>query len=75
MNEAMNNEGRMKATDVLRDRASMLMRRANGLKQLADQLDLIAESAASKDGGEDGPHVGVGSQAEEALWEMACSIR
>jgi hypothetical protein len=71
MNEILS-EGpmRMKATDVLRDRAKALRHKADGLQQLADTLDLI-----ERNGGESSPHISVGSPAEEALWDIACGIR
>lgn len=68
---------RMKATDVLRQRANEMRRKANGLTQLANTLDEIERMslASAKDGCEGSiPYVGVGSGAEEALWEMAVKL-
>jgi hypothetical protein len=68
-------EGRMKATDVLREKAKRLQAKAAGLLQLANTLDEISRNAIGPDGEDGGPHVGVGSPAEVALWEMACDLK
>jgi hypothetical protein len=71
--EAFSGAQRMKATDVMRDRAKRLRQQAAKWNALADQLDEITKYAnsQSKDGEDAGPHIGVGSAPEELLWELA----
>lgn len=77
--EPMNESGpcRESAVESLRKLAEEAMgysdqyrRQANGFKALADQLDAIAAHAATFEG-DTAPHIGVGSDAEHALWSLA----
>jgi hypothetical protein len=64
--EVKSNCGRCSAIDALKDKAYQLIRRGNNLIALAKELEKI-----SKEGmGQDFPYIGVGSVAEEALWEL-----
>ena len=64
---------RMNAVAAIRNRAERLRRYAARWDALANSLEEIERHAASQsvDGGEGGPHIGVGSPAEELLWELA----
>ena len=64
---------RQSARDTLRDAAKRLRHRADGLDSIADALERCVPVAT--DGREGHPHIGVGSSAEIALWELAISIR
>lgn len=69
---------RQKATDAMRSRAELLERESERFgkeaaewRQLADILDTIEKEARREDGQESGPHIGVGSPAENLLWKLA----
>ncbi len=66
--------GRQKASDALREAAKRLHRRASGLEDIAVALDRCVPTSL-EDGSEGHPHIGVGSAAEVALWDLAGSIR
>lgn len=55
-----------------RIRAAGLVREANGLDALANQIEEIAKCASQLNNGCDGPvpTIGVGSDAEQALWRL-----
>lgn len=73
---AENGPMRETAIGSLKSRAKELIRRGNGLLALANTLEAIQKSATEGCEG-DGrhPYIGVGSQAEEALWDLVCSYR
>jgi hypothetical protein len=64
---------RMSAVNAMRARANHLRKKAARWDELASALEEITRYAnsQSKDGGEGGPHIGVGSAPEELLWELA----
>ena len=71
---------RLRATDAMRaratlmeEKASRLLKEALGWRQLAEMLEKIERHAASQsvDGSESGPHIGVGSAPENLLWKLA----
>lgn len=65
---------RMRATEC--DQAADCYKlRAIKLRSLANKLEEIERSSQSFDGQESGPHIGVGSDAEEALWSLAVNHR
>jgi hypothetical protein len=66
--------GRQPATDVLRLAAKRLRTRAEGLDAIAAALKRCTPPS-TEDGSESPyPHIGVGSSAEIAIWELACSL-
>jgi hypothetical protein len=71
--EVFSNTQRTSAVTAMRNRAHRLRYEAARWESLANALDEITKyaSSQSKDGGEGGPHIGVGSAPEELLWELA----
>lgn len=65
---------RQKASDVMRDAADVLERRARQWRVLADALDAQNAHPRAFDG-DGGPYIGVGSGAEILLWELALEAR
>jgi hypothetical protein len=66
---------RMTARDALYHRAKSLRAKSDRLMSLVRALDEIKKHACNvPDGQEAGPHIGVGSDADEALWELAQQI-
>lgn len=65
------------AISALRTRGEQILRRGRQLIALANALDEIQKSATEGCNGSDGrhPYIGVGSDAEEALWELITSYR
>ncbi len=61
-----------RASDEFRSAASRLRRRAAELESIAYDLDRCVPT--NTDGCEDHPHIGEGSDAEEALWHLALAI-
>lgn len=66
--------GRQSANHALRDTAAFLRKRAEGLEAIADALERCTPSG-TEDGREGHPHIGVGSDAEIALWSLAFDLR
>jgi hypothetical protein len=71
--EAFSHDKRHSAIREMRDRAARLRMRAAKWESLANALDEIERYAKnqSKDGGEGGHYIGVGSDPEMLLWELA----
>ncbi len=64
---------RQKASDAFRTSAQLLRLRADDLDQIADALDRCVPRGT--DGSDSHEYIGVGSSAEQALWQLALNIR
>lgn len=74
MDEVFSNERRRSATIEMRERARYLRQQAAQWESLANRLDELEAYAKSQSkDGEEGPvpYIGVGSQDEAFLWEIA----
>lgn len=76
MNEIGNTCYRESAVNCLKSRGKELVFRGQQLLSLANAIEDIEKSAIKGFDGEGRhPHIGIGSDAEEALWELVCSYR
>jgi len=73
--ESIGGGSRQPASLALRDAAERLRRRADGLESIATALEQCVPKGRAGITEDSWPHIGVGSGAEVALWEWACSIR